>query len=64
MKGMKVKQVLSREVTSGRGKSEGGQIWSMYFVFVYENRTVKPIEIVLKKGEGEVRENDGGGESS
>jgi hypothetical protein len=36
----------------------------MYFVFVYENRTVKPIEIVLKKGEGEVRENDGGGESS
>jgi hypothetical protein len=24
----------------------------MYFVFVYENRTMKPVEIVLRRGEG------------
>jgi hypothetical protein len=25
---------------------EGGQIWWMYCVFVYENRTMKPVKIV------------------
>jgi hypothetical protein len=34
----------------------------MYFVFIYENRRMKPIEIVLRKGG--LRENDGGGDSS
>jgi hypothetical protein len=33
----------------------------MYFVFIYENRRMKPAEIVLKWGGG--RENDGGGKS-
>jgi hypothetical protein len=34
----------------------------MYFVFIYENRRMKPIEIVLKGGRG-MRENYGGGKS-
>jgi hypothetical protein len=36
----------------------------MYFVFVYKNRTMKLVEIVLR-GEGEkgMREKDGGGDS-
>jgi hypothetical protein len=38
----------------------GGGIWSMYIILFYESRTVKPIEIVLSRGEG-MRENDGGG---
>jgi hypothetical protein len=33
----------------------------MYFVSIYENRRMKPVEIVLRSGEGEKRENDGGG---
>jgi hypothetical protein len=30
-------------------------MWWMYFVFVYENRTMKPVEIVLRRrgNEGE-----------
>jgi hypothetical protein len=24
-------------------------MWWMYFVFVYENRTMKPVEIVLRR---------------
>jgi hypothetical protein len=31
---------------------ELGQICSMYFVNVYENRPIKPVEIVLRKEEG------------
>jgi hypothetical protein len=31
----------------------------MYFVFIYENRRMKTVEIVLRKGEGE-SENNGG----
>jgi hypothetical protein len=34
----------------------------MYFVFIYENRRIKPVEIVLRKGE-QRRENDGGSKS-
>jgi hypothetical protein len=39
-------------VGSGRvnGEGEGGWIWSMYFVYEYENR-MKPIEIVLRRKE-------------
>jgi hypothetical protein len=37
----------------------------MYFVSIYENRRMKPIEIVLRRGQrvGK-RENDGGGKSN
>jgi hypothetical protein len=28
----------------------------MYFVYMYENRTMKPVEIVQRKGEGNERE--------
>jgi hypothetical protein len=49
----------------GRGrvkrKFEKGQIWLIYFIYWYENRTMKPLEIVLRRGEG-MRKNDGGGE--
>jgi hypothetical protein len=33
----------------------------MYLVFIYGNRRMKPAEIVLKRGEGGKRENDGRG---
>jgi hypothetical protein len=33
------------------GGSEGGQIWWIYFVFMYENRRMKPVEIVLRRKE-------------
>jgi hypothetical protein len=36
----------------------------MYFVYTYENRTMRPVEIILGRERGEVRENDGGGESN
>jgi hypothetical protein len=32
------------------GEGEGGRIWWMYFVYVCENRTMKPFEIVLRRG--------------
>jgi hypothetical protein len=38
---------------------EGELIWWMYFVYVYENRTMKPVEIVLRGRRG-MREYDGG----
>jgi hypothetical protein len=48
----KVKKVYSGMGSSGRGwalgKDEYG-IWWMYFVFIYENRRMKPVEIVLRK---------------
>jgi hypothetical protein len=28
-------------------------MWWMYFVSIYENRRMKPVEIVLRRGEGE-----------
>jgi hypothetical protein len=31
---------------------------------VYENRTIKPAEIVLQSGGGKIKENDGRGESN
>jgi hypothetical protein len=30
----------------------GGQIWLMSFLYLHENRTMKPVEIVLKRGAG------------
>jgi hypothetical protein len=34
------------------------------FVFVYENRTMNPVEIILRRVEERMRENDGGGKSN
>jgi hypothetical protein len=35
------------------GKSEQrGQIRAMYFMYLYGNRTIKPVEIVLSRGRG------------
>jgi hypothetical protein len=34
------------------GEVEGWWIWLMYFIYLYENRTMKPVEIVFKKWEG------------
>jgi hypothetical protein len=44
-------------------EGEGGRIWWMYFVYMYEHRTMKLVEIVLRRGE-EMRENDGRDESN
>jgi hypothetical protein len=33
----------------------------MLFAYVNENRTVKPVKILLRKQVGDMRENDGGG---
>jgi hypothetical protein len=33
------------------------------FVFIYENRRLKPVEIVLRRRGEEKRENNGGGRS-
>jgi hypothetical protein len=42
--------------TSGRGRvngeGEGGQIQWIYFAYVYENRAMKSLRIVLRGGEG------------
>jgi hypothetical protein len=38
-------------------QGEGG-IWLMYFIYLYENRTVKPVAVAVI-GNG-MRENDGG----
>jgi hypothetical protein len=44
----------------GRVNGEGGgQIWWMYFLFVFEKRKMKFVEIVLS---GEMRVNDGSSE--
>jgi hypothetical protein len=37
-------------------EGEGGGTRSMYFMYVYENRTIKLVEIILSRGEGGKRE--------
>jgi small nuclear ribonucleoprotein (snRNP)-like protein len=37
-------------VGTSEGEGIGGQIWSMYFVDVYENRKMKPVTIILRNG--------------
>jgi hypothetical protein len=54
MKDRKVKQVLSRGGYQLGGIRKGGQIWCMYFIFIYGNRIMKFVEIILEKG----RENE------
>jgi hypothetical protein len=34
-------------------EGEGRQTWLINFVYVYENGTMKSIEIVLKRGKGD-----------
>jgi hypothetical protein len=36
----------------------------MYFVFIYENKIVKPVEIVLRRGEKRMKESDEDSESN
>jgi hypothetical protein len=31
-------------------------MWLMYFIYLYENRTMKPVEIILSRGKGDERE--------
>jgi hypothetical protein len=62
----KVKQALSGngyqwEGGKTEGKGEWGQI---YRCILYENRIMKPVEIVLRKGRGNEGERWGGGESN
>jgi hypothetical protein len=41
-------------VRCGKEKSsEGGPMCWKYFVFTYENRTMKPAEVVLRRGRGD-----------
>jgi hypothetical protein len=42
---------VQRVGSSGKGESEGGWIWSMYFVYLRKYK-MKPVEIVLQIGEG------------
>jgi hypothetical protein len=55
------------DISGGRGSQgngEGGCIWWICFVSIYENRRMKLFEIVLRReGEGN-RENGGGGKSN
>jgi hypothetical protein len=39
-------------------EGEGGQIRLIYFVYMYEN--MKPVEMVLRRERGEIKEKDGG----
>jgi hypothetical protein len=41
--------IVRGERVNGEGEEE--QIWSMYFILMYENMTMKSVEIVLRKGE-------------
>jgi hypothetical protein len=41
------------------GEGEGWGIWLRYFIYLYENRIMKPIESILSRGKV-VRENNRG----
>jgi hypothetical protein len=41
------------------GEGERGWLWSMYFIYLHENRTMKPVEILLRREWGGVKENHG-----
>jgi hypothetical protein len=43
-----------------QGKQEQECIWWIYFVSIYENSRMNPVEIVLKREKWRKRENDGG----
>jgi hypothetical protein len=56
MKERNVKQVMLRGRVTGMGSvsKEGkeGYIWSMYFLYLHEDGTLKPVEVILRRGEG------------
>jgi hypothetical protein len=62
MEDKKEKQVLSRAGKSGREEGEGGQIWSMYLIYIYDNRII--LEIFLRREREKMRGNGGGSESN
>jgi hypothetical protein len=36
-------------------------MWWKYYVLMYENGKVKPLETILRREKWEIKENDGGG---
>jgi hypothetical protein len=34
-------------------KGEGGGVWLMFFIYLYENRTMKLVGIILSRGKGD-----------
>jgi hypothetical protein len=62
MENRKVKQVLSGVGTSGKGdiirKACRGLIWWEYYVLMYENRKMRPVETISGMGGGRIKEND------
>jgi hypothetical protein len=52
--GQECKQVLWGEgvLAEGRVNREGkeGQIWSVYFIYMYEDIALKPVRIILSRG--------------
>jgi hypothetical protein len=48
--------------TSGKQRERReGSVWSKHFIYMYENRIMKPVKISSKMGKG-IRKNDRGGE--
>jgi hypothetical protein len=46
----------------GVRKGEGGRMWWNYYIFMYENGTMRSGDTVIRKGRVGIKENDGGGE--
>jgi hypothetical protein len=56
VKSRNLKQVLLRVLLGGEIVNEegkGGWVWSIYIIYLNQNRTMKLVEIVLSKGEGD-----------
>jgi hypothetical protein len=34
-------------------EGKGGQIWLMYFIYLYENNTINYVEVILRMGGGD-----------
>jgi hypothetical protein len=70
VKERKVKQGLSGGIGTSEsevdiGKWYRGQIWWRYSIFIYKNGIRRPSEIMLRREEGYIKENnDGVGESN
>jgi hypothetical protein len=46
-------RVIGREERRVNEDGKGGQIWLRYFAYKYEYGTLKPMEIILRRGVGE-----------
>jgi hypothetical protein len=56
MKDRNVKQVLLGRCSNGKGRGLERRrrvIWSMYFMHLHEDTTLKPVKIILSSGEGD-----------